>query len=92
MKNFEVLNRIPTRQFAINGIIYNREDVHGQRFTRVVEDSYAKGKLHVRWITNQKAFVNEHLISVSPSVEVKAREASCSGFLFEESDIIYLDD
>jgi hypothetical protein len=92
MKNFEVLDRIPTKRFSINGIIYNRDDVHDQRFTRVIEDSPAKGKLHVRWNKDQKAFVNEHLVSVHPSIDVQAREASCSGFLFNESDIVYLKD
>jgi len=92
MKNFEVLNKIPTRKFSINGIVYNRDDVYGQCFTRIIEDCAAKGKLHVRWNKAQKAFVNEHLISVHPSIDVQAREATCSGFLFNEADIVYIKD
>ena len=90
MKEFEVLSEIPTNKFAINGIIYKKEDVYKGRFTKVVGDANVKGKIHVRWNKPQKAFVDEYFNSVKPQNNFKAREAICSGFLFEETDIEYL--
>jgi len=91
-KDFEILDLIPTKTFAINGIVYNKDNVYKKRFTRVIEDCASYGKLHVTWDVPQKAFIDDHGHSVNPVREIKAREALCSGFFFDENDIEYIKD
>ena len=90
MSEFEILNEIPTKRFSINGIVYNKEDVYRGRFTKAIVDSNIKGKIHVRWNTPQTAFVDEYFNSVKCENNFKAREAVCSGFMFDEKDIEYI--
>ena len=87
MKDFENLEKIKTKTFKINGITYSTKDVRGGRFTRIIADCEAKGKLHVEWTNLQSAYIDEYGNSVDPSVNFKARLCRCSGFLFEEKNL-----
>jgi len=87
MKNFEVLEKIKTKRFSINGITYYTKDVREGRFTRIVADGEAKGKLHVSWNQPQNAYIDEYGNSVHPNLNFKARLCRCSGFLFDEADL-----
>lgn len=91
-KDFEILHTIPTKRFSINGIVYNRDDVYKGRFTKVTKECELEGKLHVRWNTPQRAFLDGKFTSVNPEYHSKAHEALCSGFVFNEADLVYIKD
>lgn len=92
MRDFKVLEKIHTKKFSINGIVYNTADVYEGRFTEVLKDCQIQGKWHVRWNKPQKAYCDEYGNSVNVNNDIQARECLCSGFLFNKEDISYIED